>query len=83
MLRAPLRRLGRRIAGDGGLGTDRQLRLDGGDLGLEAGGVVGAVLGLGPMLLLDEFDELKFEAHDMVFQTRIGHVESFPRVLGR
>jgi len=66
------------VSEDGSLGAGCQLLLNGDDLSLEEGGVVGAVLGLGPVLLLDELDELELEAHDVVFKAGVGHGSSVP-----
>lgn len=66
------------VTGDSGFGAGRQLHLDGSDLGFHTLGVAGTVLGLGAMLLLDEFDKLELEPDHMVFEAGVGHAVSVP-----
>jgi hypothetical protein len=60
------------------LGRAGELLLDGGDLGLEAGSVVVAVLGACPLLLLDELDELQLQPDHVIFEAGVGHLWFLP-----
>jgi hypothetical protein len=60
------------------LGGHRQLGLEGLDIALEPGDVVGPALHAGPLALLVELLELQLEAHSVILRSKTAHIQLIP-----